>query len=144
MRAVTRTVTTTTPLATVWTYLSDFTNVTRWDPNTSDCRLVEGEGGVGSVYAITSVFRTRETRLEYSVRTVEPEDRFVLHGENRTVSVLEDMTFSAAPDGGTTVVYRAEFSFHGAARLATAFLGGALERIADDAQGGMQTALDAL
>lgn len=144
MPTVTRTVTTTTPLTTVWPYLSDFTTVTQWDPNTPDCRLVEGGGEVGSRYAITSVFRKRETHLEYTVRTVEPPERFVLHGENATVSVVEDMTMSATPDGGTSVVYRADFTFHGLARLATPFLGGALDGIADDAQRGMQAALDAL
>ncbi len=144
MTTVSRTVTTTTPLATVWPYLSDFTTVTQWDPNTPDCRLIEGGGGVGSRYAITSVFRGRETHLEYTVRTLEPHARFVLHGENATVSVVEDMTLDELPDAGTRVVYRADFAFHGPSRLATPFLGGALRRIADDARDGMQTALDAL
>lgn len=144
MRTVTRTVTTATPLERVWDHLSDFTTVTQWDPNTPDCRLVEGEGGVGSVYAITSVFRKRTTHLEYTVRTLVPREHLVLHGENATVSVVEDMTFSGTADGGSTVVYRADFTFHGPARLATPFLGGALEGIADDAQRGLQASLDAL
>ena len=144
MTTVTRTVTTATPPDRVWDFLSDFTTVTQWDPNTPDCRLVEGEGDVGSVYAINSVFRNRTTHLEYTVRTRVPREHLVLHGENRTVSVVEDMTFTATDDGGTTVTYRADFTFHGAARLATPFLGRALEGIADDARGGMQTALDAL
>lgn len=144
MRSVSRTVTTASPLDRVWEYLADFTHVTEWDPNTPDCRLVEGEGDVGSVYAITSVFRKRTTHLEYVLRTREEREHLVLHGENATVAVVEDMTFSATADGGTTVVYRADFTFRGPARLATPFLGGALEGIADDAHRGLQAALDAL
>jgi uncharacterized protein YndB with AHSA1/START domain len=136
MTTVTRTVVTTTPPATVWPYLSDFTTVTRWDPNTPGCQLVDGDGGVGSRYAITSVFRRRETHLEYTVRTFDPPGRIVLHGENATVSVVEDMTLSELPDAGTRVVYRADFTFHGAARLATPLLRGALHGIADDAREG--------
>ncbi|MHA3701561.1 SRPBCC family protein [Jatrophihabitans sp. YIM 134969] len=144
MPVVERTVVTTSSLDVVWPYLTDFTTVTQWDPNTPDSRLVEGEGEVGSKYAITSVFRKRTTHLEYVVTDVEPRERFVLHGENRTVSVVEDMRFAATPEGGTQVTYRAEFTFHGAAKLASPFLGGALEGIGDDAERGMQTALDAL
>ena len=144
MPTVERTVTTPTPLDRVWAYLSDFTTVAEWDPNTPDSRLVEGEGEVGSKYAITSVFRKRTTHLEYVVTEREPLEHFALDGENRTVSVVEDMRFAATPEGGTRVTYRAEFTFHGAAKLAAPFLGGALTGIADDAERGMQKALDAL
>lgn len=141
MPTVSRTVTTRAPIDVVWPYLSDFTTVTGWDPNTPRCHRIDGDGGVGTRYAITSVFRGRETQLVYTVRTVEPERRFVLLGQNRTVSVVEDMSFTAGERTGTRVVYRADFSFHRWAKLATPFLRGALAGIADDAQQGMTAAL---
>lgn len=144
MPTVVRTVTTAAPLAAVWRYLTDFTTVTRWDPNTPDCRRVEGDGGVGTRYAITSVFRGRETHLEYTVTELVPTRRFVLVGENATVTVVEAMDLTARAEGGTQVGYRADFTFHGAARLATPFLRGALAGIADDARRGMTAALAAL
>ena len=60
-----RTVTTPTPLPTVFAYLSDFTTTTEWDPGTVRTVRESGNGGTGTRYRNTSRFAGRETELVY-------------------------------------------------------------------------------
>ena len=141
---VSRTVRTRTPLERCWAYLSDFSNAAQWDPGTVSCRRVDaGPDGVGAEYENTSTFQGRETTLRYRVITFEPGGRLVLEGENSTVKSVDDMTFSG-DETGTEVVYSAHFTFKGLAKLAGPMLTKPLNDLADDAQAGLQLALDAL
>ena len=86
-----------TPPSAVYAYLSDFTTSEQWDPGTIETVLVEGDGGVGSVYHNRSVFRGRETELTYVTVDLQPDRLVVMRGENSTV-VAED-TMSISPGG---------------------------------------------
>lgn len=141
---LTRTVITNTPLERVFEYLSDFTSTTEWDPGTVRTSRVSGDGGVGTVYANTSRFNGRETALEYTVIEFEPPHRIVLRGVNRTVTAIDTITAERTDDGRTRVTYDANFTFRGIASLAAPFLGKAFRTLGDEAERGLQFALDLL
>lgn len=125
----------------VFAYLSDFTTTTEWDPGTVVTERVSGDGGPGTRYRNVSEFRGRQTELEYRVETLEAPSLIVLRGSNKTVEATDHMEISPRAGGGSRVVYRADFTFKGLAKLATPFLGGALGKLGDEAQEGMRQAL---
>lgn len=141
---ITRTVTTSRPRQQVFDYLADFTTTTDWDPGTVRTQRISGDGGIGTKYANTSRFNGRETQLTYVVVECEPPSSIVLRGENATVVAVDTMTFEDAANGGTRVTYDANFTFKGLARIAVPFLGKAFRTLGDEAEQGLQRALDAL
>jgi hypothetical protein len=131
------------PLDAVFTYLSDFTTTTEWDPGTVTTVVDRGDGGVGTSYLNTSTFMGRQTQLTYVVRELVPDERIRLRGENKTVVAVDTMTFRRV-DAGTEVTYSAEFTFKGPARFLAPLFRPALERLGQQAQAGMSEALSRL
>lgn len=140
---VSRTVTVEQPVERVFAYISDFTTTTDWDPGTLRTVRTFGDGGVGTRYQNTSRFLGRTTELTYTVTDLVPDQRIQLRGENRSV-VAEDTMTLAPVDGGTTLTYRAEFSFKGLAAWVAPLLRPALNRLGDAAEVGLRQALEAL
>jgi carbon monoxide dehydrogenase subunit G len=142
---VQRTVTVEKPLEKVFAYLSDFTTTTEWDPGTVRTILTSGDGGFGTVYLNTSTFAGRQTQLTYVVQDLVPNWHITLRGENETVIAQDTMTFRTT--GGDTavasteVIYTADFTFKGVARLVAPFLKPAFTRLGDEAEAGMAAAL---
>ncbi len=145
---ITRTVETRTPMDRVFGYLSDFTTTEEWDPGTVETTRQSGDGGTGTVYRNVSSFLGSKTELEYTVVDRVPGERFRLRGVNKTVVATDTMTFAPTADGGTRVTYHAQFDFQGLvgklAPLLSPALALALKKLGDDAQKGMQRALDRL
>ena len=131
------------PLDAVFSYLSDFTTTTEWDPGTVVTVNHHGDGGVGTTYLNTSTFLGRKTQLTYLVREFIPGQRIQLRGENKTVTAVDTMTFRSL-DAGTEVTYTAEFTFKAPARLLAPLLRPAFERLGQQAQAGMRKALNQL
>ena len=131
------------PLDVVFSYLSDFTTTTDWDPGTVTTVRRHGNGGVGTTYLNTSTFLGRKTQLTYIVGEFIPGKRIRLRGENKTVIAVDTMTFRNV-DAGTEVTYTAEFTFKGPSRLLAPLLRPAFERLGTKAQAGMRTALGQL
>jgi len=142
---VQRTVTVEKPLEKVFAYLSDFTTTTEWDPGTVRTILTSGDGGFGTEYLNTSTFAGRQTQLTYVVQDLVPNWHIVLRGENKTVIARDTMTFRATRGDTavtcTEVIYTADFTFKGVARLVAPFLKPALNRLGDEAEAGMAAAL---
>jgi hypothetical protein len=142
---VQRTVTVEKPLEQVFAYLSDFTTTTEWDPGTVRTILISGDGGFGTEYLNTSTFAGRQTQLTYVVQDLVPNWHITLRGENETVIAQDTMTFRTT--GGDTavtsteVIYTADFTFKGVARLVAPFLKPAFTRLGDEAEAGMAAAL---
>ncbi len=132
---ITRTITVDTPPAAVYAYLKDFTSSEDWDPGTVETKLVEGDGGVGSKYHNRSVFRGNETELTYVTMDLQEDRLVVMRGDNKTVTAVDTMSIRPGPDGtGTELVYEADFTFKGLAKLATPFLRGQLTKLGDEAE----------
>jgi hypothetical protein len=143
MPTIERTVHSPAPVGTVQAYLRDFTNAEEWDAGTVSCEPVDdGPIAVGKQWRNVSEFRGRETTLIYTLELDEPGHLRIV-GRNKTVTSEDDMLLTA--DGpGTTLTYRAEFTFHGAAKLATPLLVPALGNLGDEAQRTLQEALGKL
>ncbi|KQY55945.1 hypothetical protein ASD11_15780 [Aeromicrobium sp. Root495] len=140
MPDVERTVTTTAPLSTVFTYLSDFTNTEEWDPPTVRTTRESGDGGPGTVYRNVSKILGHETEVEYTVEQVVPDQLFQLRGKATGVELLDTMTFESVPEG-TKVTYHAEFMPQGAAKLGEFLLPPALKKLGDDTAESLEKAL---
>jgi len=131
MPSVERTFEVVAPLDDVFDYLADFTHTEQWDPGTvSTTRLDDGPLAVGSRFRNVSEFMGRRTELEYTLRELDHGKRLVFSGVNRTARATDHLTFSG-DSGRTTITYRADFEFHGFAKLVGPFIKPALERIAD-------------
>ena len=143
MTTIERTVRVQRPISQVFTYLSDFTTTTEWDPGTVTTVLQSGEGGVGTTYLNTSRFAGRETLVTYTVEKLEEDRLFQLRGVNKTLTAVDTMTFRETADG-TEVHYVARFDFKGLAKLAAPFLGPAFKKLGDEAEKGMREALERL
>jgi len=139
---VERTVTTSAPPEKVFPYLVDFRNATEWDSGTESCELVSGDGGPGTVYANVSKFAGNTVELEYTVDAVEAQ-RFVIVGRNETTTSRDTITVTPR-DGGSTVVYRADFTFTGAARFALPIVKPLLNRLGDKTAEQLGAALERL
>ena len=113
---VERTFTVSLPPEAVFAYLSDFENTEEWDPGTIKTRRTSGDGGLGTTYENTSEFMGRKTELDYETITYEQPTRFQCRGRNKTATATDSMTFTPAGDG-TQIHYRADFEFHGVAKL---------------------------
>jgi carbon monoxide dehydrogenase subunit G len=138
-----RSVETTAPPATVFAYLSDFTNTNEWDPGTVNTVLASGDGGVGTTYHNTSKFMGRETELTYEVVTHQPNAVFALRGENSSV-IAHDTMDIAALGSGSKVTYTADFEFKGLGKLVAPLLRPALKKLGDEAEEGLRDALSKL
>jgi uncharacterized protein YndB with AHSA1/START domain len=143
MPQIERTVTVAKPLSEVWEFLVDFTNTESWDPPTQSTTRVSGDGGVGTVYKNVSRMLGRDVEVEYTVLDVEPQRLFRLAGKTSSMDLLDTMTFEEA-DGQVRVTYTAEFTPHGAAKLAEPLMPIGLKKIGDDAAEQMESCLQAL
>jgi polyketide cyclase/dehydrase/lipid transport protein len=131
------------PVDRVYAFLADFTNAVDWDAGTVSCSMLQGDGGVGTTYANTSRFMGLETELTYEVLELEPDRLIVLRGENATVTSRDHMLIQPA-EGRTEVLYTAEFEFKGAGKLLEPLLRIPLERLADNAEKSLASALNRL
>lgn len=143
MTTIERTVHVDRPLDRVFDYLSDFTTTNEWDPGTVRTVRVSGDGGVGTTYRNTSKFLGKETELTYVVERLVPSQEIALRGENKTVVAHDTMTFREL-DGGTEVVYRAEFELQGVAKMSAPLLLPAFKKLGDEAEVGLREALERL
>ena len=123
-------------------YLADFSNTAHWDPGIVRAeKLTDGPIGVGTQFRVEASFMGRTTPLVYVMTAYEPPSRFVVSGENSTVTSLDEITVEAVGDG-SRVTYDAELTLKGAAKLFDPLLGLAFGRIADKAIAGLRKELN--
>lgn len=133
---------TTLPIEETFAFVADFANASMWDPGVATSEaVVPGPVAVGARYRLGVRMRGRVAPMEYQVTRFEPLRRVVLTGEGSGVSAVDDIHFERTATG-TAIDYTAEIRLGGVLRLLQPFLGGAFERVAKDALGGMQVALD--
>lgn len=122
--------------------VADFTSTTDWDPQIRSARrLDDGPIGVGSRFEVKLALGPTEVPLTYEITRYERPDRVVL----TTVGTLhrgeDDVRFRAV-DGGTEVVWGAEFALRGpGGKLIDPLLGVGFRRAARGAVDGLAEAL---
>ena len=126
--------------AELFEYFSDFTTTNEWDPNTVRTTKLSGEGGVGTKYSNVSKFNGRESSLVYEVIKFQPNSLIQLRGENKSIIAVDTMKIEPMASG-CKFTYQAQFTFKGIARLAAPFLKGAFQKLAADAEIGLQKVL---
>ena len=133
---------TTLPIDATFAFIADFANSMLWDPGVAtSSRLDDGAVGLGSRYTLGVRMRGSVAPMEYRITTFEPPTRVVLTGSGSRVAAVDEIRFEPTPTG-TLVDYTADIRLEGWLRLAQPFLGGSFRKIARDALGGMQRALD--
>jgi carbon monoxide dehydrogenase subunit G len=136
------TIETSLPIDETFAFIADFANARHWDPGVATSeRVDEGPVGLGARYQLGVRMRGNVAPMEYRITTYEPPRRVVLTGEGSNVSAVDEIRFEPGSTG-TRIDYTADIRLTGWMRLVTPFAGGALQKIARDALGGMQRALD--
>jgi len=134
---------TTLPIEETFAFIADFANSSTWDPGVATSKRIDaGPVGLGARYDLGVRMRGKVAPMEYRITTFEPPTRVILTGEGSGVSAVDEIRFEKTPTG-TAIDYTADIRLGGWMRLAQPFVGGAFEKIAKDALGGMQKALDA-
>ena len=142
MPTVQRTVATSAPPTRALLYLLDFENAVEWDAGTVSCELLSGDGSPGTVWHNVSKFAGRKVDLDYTLERVS-QTSFVIVGRNETTTSRD--TITVVPDGsGSSVDYRAEFSFTGLGRFLWPVAMPLLNKRGNDTAGTLTTALDRL
>ncbi len=117
MVQVARTFTVDRDRAKVVEYMRDFTNATQWDPGSLDnVQTSDGPVALGTVWHNTSKLVGVTTELDYTL-VRDDADRLRFEGTNKTAVTSDDLTFTDAQGGGTEIVYRANVSLNGAAKV---------------------------
>jgi carbon monoxide dehydrogenase subunit G len=125
-------------------YIADFANASAWDPGIATSEREDGGPlGVGSRFRLGVRMGGRVLPMLYRITVYDAPRQVVLEGDGSGVHAIDEIRFEPAASG-TAIDYTADIRLGGILRLAQPFLGGALDRIAKAALGGMKTALDDL
>ena len=143
MTRLTERIETTLPIDDVFAYVANFANSSEWDPGTATSERIDaGPVGLGARYRLGVRMQGRVAPMEYRITAFEAPRRVVLTGAGSGVASVDEIRFEPTA-AGTRIDYTADIRLGGVLRLVQPFLGGAFSKIARDAVGGMQRALDA-
>lgn len=130
------------PIDDAFAFIADFANSQHWDPGVATSERIDaGPVGLGARYRLGIRMSGRVAPMEYRISTYEPSRRVILTGEGSNVSAVDEIRFEPTATG-TRIDYTADISLGGWMRLVQPFVGASFEKIARDALGGMQQALD--
>jgi carbon monoxide dehydrogenase subunit G len=136
------TIQTALPIADAFAFIADFANAQHWDPGVATSERIDpGPMGLGARYRLGVRLAGRVAPMEYRITTYEPTSRVVLTGSGSNVDAVDEIRFEQV-GGGTRIDYTADITLGGWMRVIQPFAGGAFERVAKAALGGMQRALD--
>jgi carbon monoxide dehydrogenase subunit G len=142
---VERVIQTTCPQEAAFDHVADFSTAQGWDPGIPSAeRMDDGPVGQGSKFRLVSRFNQTEQTLIYEITEYDRPNAVTLVGDGGNFHGVDRITFASAPEGGTSVTYRADLSLKGVARLAEPFIRGKLDAMSDRAVAGLRAALDAL
>ena len=132
------------PIEEAFSFIADFANSSRWDPGVATSERIDaGPVGLGARYRLGVRMRGKVAPMEYRITRYEAPTRVVLTGEGSGVSAVDEIRFDRTATG-TAIDYTADIRLGGWMRMVQPFVGGAFEKIAKDALGGMQRTLDEL
>ena len=113
----------------------------RYRPSVEATRVDDGPLGVGSRFRVVVKTGPGSTPLVYEVKEFDPGRRIRLVAESS--SLRSDDVITVTPtDTGATVVYEADLTLRGVAKVLSPFLGLVFDRIGDRAAAGLRRALD--
>ncbi len=143
MPSVSRTFEVQPPPEIVVPYLADFSHAEQWDPGTERCeRIGGGPVTVGATWHNMSKIAGVSTELTYTLEQLTDE-RIVLVGRNDTATSTETIDVTRA-GSGSSITYRNDVEFNGAARLAAPLAKVVFEKLAGDTERQLVETLNAL
>ncbi|KAL6051125.1 Polyketide cyclase [Balamuthia mandrillaris] len=130
----------------VFQYFANFANIAEWDPGCKSSKLCassSGSEGVaeGTRFDLVTVFKGRESKMTYEVKTYEEPHKVVLEGFTSVVHALDEIRFSqdeSDPDR-TRVEYDADIRLRGVFKLFTPFIRRSIMELAPAAQQGFES-----
>lgn len=133
------------PITEAFAYLSRFSTTAEWDPGVVAARdLTPDPVGLGSAFEIITSIAGRRVPLRYEIIAFDAPNVVTLQAENASIRSTDTMSFSAGPDGGTTITYDAELIPRGLTRVFGPLLTLMFNRIGDRAAEGLRAAMDRL
>ena len=124
-------------------YLKDFSNAVEWDPGTQECtRNESGPIGEGASWHNVSKIMGRTTELTYTLETLS-DSNLVFVGKNKSATSTEKIYVDAAGTG-SVITYRNELEMHGLIALFNPVLKLYFEKLANDTQQQLTSALNRL
>jgi hypothetical protein len=132
------------PLDATFAYVSDFTHAT-WDPAVKTARRTDGGGpiGVGSTFVLVSPLPIGHIDFNYRVDLYEPPNRVRFTGKTWFARYTDDITFTAAADGTTSLHYDALFKLRGPLVLGNPIMQILFTRVGNNATRGIPAAVKA-
>lgn len=129
------------PIAEVFAYTADFSNVEEWDPGVKEAHQTSsGATGVGTTYHVLVKFGAREIPMTYEITEYERDSRVVLHGKGETLEALDDIKFTESPNG-TLVDYTADLEFKNWIRFFVPLMSPMLKNVGTKALDGLVESL---
>jgi carbon monoxide dehydrogenase subunit G len=126
---------------TAFDLVADFSSTARWDPGIRAARrLDDGAIARGSRFEVELALGPLGAPLTYEVTVHQRPGRVILETEGRLHRGRDDVRFRAV-DGGTEVIWEAEFALRGPGRLLDPFLAVGFRRAAAGAVDGLAEAL---
>ncbi|MDF3281476.1 MULTISPECIES: SRPBCC family protein [unclassified Gordonia (in: high G+C Gram-positive bacteria)] len=139
---VSRTFTVDRPRDQVVTYLRDFANAAEWDPGTVECtQNTRGPIGLGTTWHNKTKLYGISTELTYELTRDDP-DHVVFTGSNKTATTTDDLSFTDAGNGRTSITYAATVDFQRFGAIAEPIFGVIFNRLADSVPKEMTKALE--
>ena len=130
------------PIWVVWAFISDFANSQVWDPGVASARKdTEGDVRVGTRYYLQVLFNGKQMPMTYEVTAYDPPNRVELRGDGAPITAIDDIRFTATPEGGTRIDYVADIRLKGVLKIAAPLLGGKFAATGRAAIEGMRAAL---
>lgn len=125
----------------VFSYLSDFSNTSQWDPGIDRAgQQTPGEIGLGTEFRVVSKTMGQEVPFTYRVVEYDAPRSIRLIGESSKIVSSDRMTFEPLGDG-TRVTYEADLSLKGIFKLAEPLLRLGFRRVGDRALEGLRQTL---
>ena len=131
-------------IETAFDYVAEFESIERWDPGVVTAKKRGDQpASVGTAFDLVTVFKGTESDMVYTITEMDRPHRIVFVGEGKTTSAVDTLTFQES-EAGTEIVYTADLTFRGLARIGVKFLGTALDELGKGAANGLKDALDSL
>ncbi|KAL6078149.1 Polyketide cyclase [Balamuthia mandrillaris] len=124
----------------VFQYFANFANIAEWDPGCKSSKLFSEGVREGTRFDLVTVFKGRESKMTYEVKTYEEPHKVVLEGFTSIVHALDEIRFSQDendPDR-TRVEYDADIRLRGVFKLFTPFIRRSIMELAPAAQQGFE------
>ena len=142
MISLRETITVERPIGECFDYVADFRTTAQWDATAYRAqKLTEGPVGLGTQFSVRCKLPLGFVDLLYTITEFEPSSLVTLRAQSWLFDAVDSIHFSET-DGGTRIVYSADFSY----RMPFAAMEGALlpgmQRMGKAALRGLERALD--